>query len=578
MIFLSFNKHTHRSFHHLLEQSLLSFKRQNLLGLRDRTIIDSANNFINHKKHDNYYEYLSACRKKNSNTLYTNSGLRCEKDIQVALGRFRNAVNETGWGILEVETFNDVDEMTQAFAAGLLEGVLTRQLITYHFRNTVEEICDGEEEYCKKLFAYLSKNLEWIKRTVSKKTEMDIYWKQVNLTFAQLTGINYGYLKKASTMYKPIISFELTPIYMIQLAGEVFDLEKVFGKNKTDATHCSGLIKLAPDNADLFIAHVSMSSYETMNRILKFYKFAFDKEKVPGYATSFSSYPGVLASLDDFILASSGLAIIETTISIFNHSLYNAVRSDGQLHCWIRSIIATKLANTAKQWMQIFARYNSGTYNNQWSVLDYKLFKPNEKLPTNNLLWVLEQTPGLVISHDMTWFLKNYTYWPSYNIPYFKIISEISGFKEKGQLLDWYKWESCPRAKIFKRDHHKVINLDTLQKLMRYNDYKHDEFSKCKCIPPYSAEASISTRGDLNPPNGTYEINAMGHRNHGSIDYKGTNYHLFKNLRFKAWGGPPYDPLPVFSWATTNIQAKHYGQPTVWQFKEIETQWETVLP
>lgn len=62
---------------------------------------------------------------------------------------------------------------------------------------------------------------------------------------------------------------------MIQLAGEFIDLEKVFGKNQSNVGHCSGLVKLAPDNADLFIAHVSMSSYETMNRILKFYKFAF---------------------------------------------------------------------------------------------------------------------------------------------------------------------------------------------------------------------------------------------------------------------------------------------------------------
>ncbi|KAK6100526.1 Phospholipase B family protein [Brugia pahangi] len=561
-----------------LTQSLLLLKR----GLRDREIIDNERNnctlqFNCKQQHDNYYEYLSACRKKDSNILYTNNGTKCDKGIQVALARFRNAVNETGWGILEVETFSGIDEITQAFAAGLLEGILTRQLITYHYRNTLERMCNDKGEYCNKLFAYLSKNLNWIKHTVKKKTEIDIYWKQVNLTFAQLTGINHGYLKKTSTIYKPIISFELTSIYMIQLAGDFIDLRKIFGKNKSDASHCSGLIKLAPDNADLFIAHVTMSGYEMMNRILKFYKFAFEKEKIPGYATSFSSYPGSLTSLDDFILATSGLAIIETTINIFNRSLYNAIKPNGQLHCWIRSIIATKLANTAKQWMQIFARYNSGTYNNQWSIVDYKLFKPNEEIPINNLLWVLEQAPGLVIAHDMTWFLKNYTYWPSYNIPYFNTISEISGFKQKGQLFDWYKWESSPRAKIFNRDHHKVINLNSLQKLMRYNDYKHEKFSKCKCIPPYSAQASISTRGDLNPSNGTYEINEMGHRNSGSIDYKGTNYQLFKNLRFKAWSGPTYDPLPVFSWATTDIQVNHYGQPTVWQFKEIETEWETVL-
>lgn len=69
------------------------------------------------------------------------------------------------------------------------KGILTRQLITYHFRNTIKEMCIGEEEYCKKLFDYLSKNLRWISRIMNKKTEIDIYWKQVSLKF----DFNYNY-------------------------------------------------------------------------------------------------------------------------------------------------------------------------------------------------------------------------------------------------------------------------------------------------------------------------------------------------------------------------------------------------
>jgi hypothetical protein len=102
--------------------------------------------------------------------------------------------------------------------------------------------------------------------------------------------------------------------------------------------------------------------------------------------------------------------------------------------------------------------------------------------------------------------------------------------------------------------------LDSLRKLMRYNDYTHDEFSRCSCSPPYTAEAGISARGDLNPANGTYEIPGMGHRNHGSLDYKGklffgdsftinylgTNYEMFKKLQIDAIGGPAFDPLPPF--------------------------------
>ncbi|KAI1729282.1 phospholipase B domain-containing protein [Ditylenchus destructor] len=57
--------------------------------------------------------------------------------------------------------------------------------------------------------------------------------------------------------------------------------------------------------------------------------------------------------------------------------------------------------------------------------------------------------------------------------------------------------------------------------------------------------------------------------------YKGTNYENFKKLRIHAVGGPTYDPLPPFDWRTTNIVAKHAGQPLLWNFRPFITEWET---
>lgn len=71
------------------------------------------------------------------------------------------------------------------------------------------------------------------------------------------------------------------------------------------------------------------------------------------------------------------------------------------------------------------------------------------------------------MARDMTWFLRKHTYWPSYNIPYFPKISVISGFNEEGKKQSWRNWAQCPRARILKRDHHKVVNMEELQKLMR---------------------------------------------------------------------------------------------------------------
>ncbi len=53
------------------------------------------------------------------------------------------------------------------------------------------------------------------------------------------------------------------------------------------------------------------------------------------------------------------------------------------------------MANSGKEWYEIFAKYNSGTYNNQYMIVDYKLFKPFNALQANTL-WIVEQMPGNV--------------------------------------------------------------------------------------------------------------------------------------------------------------------------------------
>ncbi|KAK0418991.1 hypothetical protein QR680_013894 [Steinernema hermaphroditum] len=532
----------------------------------------------------NNYTYLSICANETSDTLYPVEGKECEdRKLQVALGKYRNRMNETGWGYLEIETFAGFDPEIQAYAAGVAEGILSQQQIYWHYRNTVEGNCKGYTQYCKRLYDYLQKNLDWIKSKVIHKPKTDLFWRQVNLTFTQLTGLTDAYLKRSLA---PAVKFELNALYMIQLSGELIDLNK-FLKRKPDPVHddpdpgrCSGLVKLTEGNKDLLFSHVAMSGYNTMNRVVKLYKFAYDKKEVPGHTQSFSGYAGQLASADDYTLISSGLASIETTISIFNETLYTDkfMKPVGQLHCWVRSIVANSLAKTGREWVKHFGRYNSGTYNNQWTVLDYKLFSPGKDIPSEGVLWVQEQVPGYTLARDMTWFLRKYKYWPSYNIPYFTEISKLSGFEGRGGQYNWWRWGSSPRAKIFDRDHHLVSDIASLRKLMRYNNYKQDEFSKCKCTPPFTAEAAISARGDLNPSNGTYELEGMGHRNHGSLDYKGTDYEHFKQLRFEAIGGPTFNEeagVPVFSWGTTDIVSPHYGQPTVWKFDPVITEWET---
>lgn len=143
------------------------------------------------------------------------------------------------------------------------------------------------------------------------------------------------------------------------------------------------------------------------------------------------------------------------------------------------------------------------------------------------------------------------------------------------KLGDWFKWGSSPRAKIFDRDHHDVVDIDSLTKLMRYNDYTHDEFSRCKCSPPYSAEAGISARGDLNPANGTYEFPGQGHVNHGALDYKGTNSTMMKTLQFRSQGGPTWGSVPPFRWSNFDFVSLEYLHCVISFMLFLERQSET---
>jgi hypothetical protein len=54
----------------------------------------------------------------------------------------------------------------------------------------------------------------------------------------------------------------------------------------------------------------------------------------------------------------------------------------------------------------------------------------------------------------------------------------------------------------------------------RYNDFQHDELSKCDCTPPYSAILTIAARGDLNVKHCKYPDDELGFWCGGATDAK----------------------------------------------------------
>jgi len=119
----------------------------------------------------------------------------------------------------------------------------------------------------------------------------------------------------------------------------------------------------------------------------------------------FTSSPGLLASVDDYYQTykeglESQLVVIETSLDVFDHRVLASIQPHSVLS-WMRSRLSNQMARTGPQWAQYFGTFHSGTYTNQWMVIDLNKFTVGAP-PEEGFLIVLEEIPGLVHWEDMT--------------------------------------------------------------------------------------------------------------------------------------------------------------------------------
>ena len=89
----------------------------------------------------------------------------------------------------------------------------------------------------------------------------------------------------------------------------------------------------------------------------------------------------------------------QTTNNIFDKTLYAKVKPQSLL-AWQRVRLSNHMAANGSHWFDLVKRYNSGTYNNQYMVLDLTKIKVGEYVE-DDALWVVEQIPGLVLGKGM---------------------------------------------------------------------------------------------------------------------------------------------------------------------------------
>ncbi|XP_050664376.1 putative phospholipase B-like 2 isoform X1 [Leptidea sinapis] len=512
--------------------------------------------------------------------------------VNVARATYTNDINGTGWAYLELHTSPDSCDEKQAYAAGFLEGFLTRDLIWMHWENMLKGYCYGKADVCGLIEQYVDINQNYMKQMIEDNFN-DPYWYQLKLFNIQLEGLSAGYNQATAHAYQWLT---IRDILWINMLGDLDDLAFALSMPKETpegllfGDHCSGLVKLLPDLSELFTSQVTWNSYQSMLRFQKMYMLNYRITPnvdvlIPGRKMSFTSYPAFVQSTDDWYITSAGLVAAETTIGNSNRSLFENVRPDGQILEFMRAMVATRLSRSGEEWVDLFARHNSGTYNNQWYIVDYKKFKARRGYEAGRvepgLLWVLEQLPGYTEAADLTEHLKATTYFPSYNIAFFPRVFNLSGGNERVATFgDWFGYHTNPRAKMFHLLQPAAVSLRATLLVMRYNDYTRDPLARCAaCRPPYSACNAISARNDLNPANGTYPFRALGHRSHGSTDAKVTDSELSRSFRFLGVAGPTHNisrGIPPFQWSKFDLepQISHEGHPDLWVFPPLIHHWE----
>lgn len=533
----------------------------------------------------------------------------------LATGAYTSGVEETGWDVIDISTDPAVSAADAGFAAGLIEGFATQSRIydaftnfaAFFFPNMTRTVANG----C--VLSYIEEQNAWMEQMANaactkqaSKASPDncTYWQNVAASVAQAQGVWAGYLAAAPA--SQVLSWH--QVYQLANAGDMEDLLNAFPDadcpvsarpswrqaqehslahgerfgfraSQGDATivplselqdpysvppsvrrasHCSGFLRYVPagtvpsqSGPILLSGHTTFNMYPFMLRVYKMYRMP-----LPGAAaqvTSFSSRPGDLHSKDDWYVLSSNLTVMETSLSVFDRSIYRSLTPQS-VPCWVRVSVANRLASSAPAWAEVFSRYPSGTHNNDWIVGDWNALPKANEAPSN-LAWRLEEMPGIVEAWDATPSLVDSGFLFSVNIPNNSIIFNVSGYNRTG-----YSLLTDPRANIFRLNGPAVHNISALQALMTSNDYKTDPIAKGN---PCNA---ISARCDLPGADGSsHEPYAFG-----GIDCKlADNAHMAAKAAgptARVQSGPThFGGNPVFSFANWS-SVPHSGMPETWPF------------
>jgi len=531
----------------------------------------------------------------------------------VARAYYRPDLSQNGWAVLEVETQAEFPDIVQAKAAGYLEGSLTWQMIYWHWKNTVENTCNGRKKFCDKLRKYLEENADEIKRIAKREDEVDPFWHQVNMFYTQLKaledGWRFGVKRSRQDIDIPSVDF-----LWMNIVPDLKDFERKWNASNDfypDKPPLSAtLVKIINTNPINFVlAQTTSGCYGSMLRILKRYNFGFHETEgdnnvlVNGKIIEFTSYPGSIYSQDDFYKITKKnskpqTTVVGTELKNNNRQLWEKIMKTDQVLLGARVMAANRLANNSKIWHEVFSKYNSGTGNKQWLIISMN--------NTSIEYGVIEQMPGIVSYDELSETLLSNSYWVGSSSP---SLEETAYISSNGARPAGGDRSDNPVANVLHDRQENVTDVESLAELMRGPELSligRSDLLGVKTAAVFrrftgrsfaeqlaavggrrSADSGAQPKDDERATavvaNRSPAASAAAPESRLDIDKTFTGTLDLKIVAgdasgFVAASGPPFtansEEVKPFRWSDSPIRhLSHYGHPDVWDYSLTGINW-----
>lgn len=423
-------------------------------------------------------------------------------DTGCARACYKEQKNDIGLSFLEIETQTGYADHNQAYAAGILEGTLTWMSIYAQWKNTIQSFCERDDttaKFCTWLRAIIERNHDNIMSIAKEKHSKSQYQHQIYLFYQQLYGIERGF-KQGVKRARKDFEIETVDFLLLNARVDIEDLKIYYNKYvEEDEGNFMEIYENAEkmiidlvhqgDVAKVNIGHSSDGEYSSMLKVVKTYRFNyhqgtdFSNHLVANTDITFTSYPGLIASTDDFYLAHgkhTRMIIAGIKLKYEQPTQIHGIDLDSAVLMSVRVMAANRLAKDGKSWAKYLAR-DPDIGAKQWLVIDEKRLKylkigdhdddeeivtssstlddglmekneipldnivmtEKEKLETltdavnsRNIIWLVENTWKRLHGEDVTARLKKDTAWICDGTPYYKIIQELNKIDGKDIRLN----------------------------------------------------------------------------------------------------------------------------------------------